>query len=89
MQRAEVLLFDEHDARVAANLWLGRLTTGSDRLPHDTYDGVVPCIIEPESRDRSVAAWTGSSLEFSRIVMPGDDEEIRRNRYREVVKPRR
>lgn len=72
MQRAEVLLFDEHDARFAANLWLGRLTTGSDRFPHDTYGGVVPCIIESESRDRSV--WTGSSLEFSRIVMPDDDE---------------
>jgi len=31
---------DEHDARSAANLWLGRLTTGSDRFPHDTYGDV-------------------------------------------------
>lgn len=30
----------EQDARSEANLWLGRLTTGSDRFPHDTYGDV-------------------------------------------------
>lgn len=37
---AESGRLDEHDARSAANLWLGRLTTGSDRFPHDTYGDV-------------------------------------------------